>query len=108
MSEKVLTFTDSDFEQAVVSHSTPTLVDFWADWCAPCKALSPVIEEVAEAYADKLQVGKMNIDEQPKTPGEFAVRALPTMLLFKNGAVVDQIVGLVTKSKIDAMLEKHL
>lgn len=108
MSDKIVNLTDAEFEANVVNNSTPTLVDFWAEWCAPCKALTPVVEQVADAYTGRLQVGKMNIDEHPETPGKYAVRAIPTLLLFKDGDVVDQIVGLVTKGKIDEMLEKHV
>ena len=108
MSEGILTLTDSDFEKQVIKAEQPTLVDFWAEWCAPCRALSPVVEEVAKGYDGRIQVGKMNIDEHPNTPGKYSVRAIPTLLLFKNGQVVDQVVGLVSKAKLDALLAKHV
>ncbi len=108
MSDKISDLTDAGFESDVVKNTTPTLVDFWAEWCAPCKALTPVVEQVADEYGGRLNVGKMNIDEEPETAGKYAVRAIPTLLLFKDGDVVDQIVGLVTKGKIIEMLDKHV
>ena len=108
MAEGILTLTDNEFDKQVINAAQPTLVDFWAEWCAPCRALTPVVEEVANTYKGKLQVGKMNIDEHPQVPSRYAVRAIPTLLLFKDGRVVDQMVGLVPKSKLDAMLAKHL
>ena len=108
MSEGILTLTDKEFATQVLGASQPTLVDFWAEWCAPCKALTPVVEEIAKSYVGKLQVGKMNIDDHPETPSQYAVRAIPTLLLFKGGQVVEQIVGLVPKGKLDAMIAKHV
>jgi thioredoxin 1 len=108
MSEGILTLTDKEFDAQVLKAGTPTLVDFWAEWCAPCRALTPVVEEIAKSYQGKLQVGKMNIDEHPDVPSQYAVRAIPTLLLFKGGQVVDQIVGLVPKAKLDAMIARHL
>jgi thioredoxin 1 len=108
MSQAIATLTDNEFDTQVLKNSLPTLVDFWAEWCAPCRALGPVVEEVAKAHQGKLQVGKMNIDEHPNTPGKFGVRAIPTLLLFKGGSVVDQLVGLVNRAKIDEMLTKHM
>lgn len=108
MAEGVLTLTDDEFETQVLKSSTPTLVDFWAEWCAPCRALSPVVEELAKIHAGRLQVGKMNIDEHPNTPGKYAVRAIPTLLLFKDGNVVDQVVGLSNKAKLEELLAKHI
>ena len=108
MSEGILDLSDSDFEAQVLKSTEPTLVDFWAEWCAPCKALTPVVEEIANSYDGKLKVGKMNIDHHPTTPGKYAVRAIPTLLLFKGGEVVDQVVGLVSKAKLDEMIQKHL
>ena len=108
MSDAILTITDNKFESEVLNAGQPTLVDFWAEWCGPCRALTPVIDEIANDYAGKLQVAKLNIDENPGTPGKYAVRAIPTLLLFKNGEVAEQLVGLVTKAKLDEVLEKHL
>ena len=108
MSENVISLSDAEFDEKVLKSSQPTLVDFWAEWCAPCRALSPVVEEVAGAYEGKVQVAKMNIDEHPQTPGKYSVRAIPTILLFKDGAVVDQAVGLVSKAKLEEMISKHI
>ncbi len=108
MGQNILTLTDTEFETKVIKSSTPTLVDFWAEWCAPCRALGPVVEEVAQQYAGRLSVGKMNIDEHPQVPSQYAIRAIPTLLLFKDGQVVDQVVGLISKARLDDMLARHL
>ncbi|MBI3179666.1 MAG: thioredoxin [Deltaproteobacteria bacterium] len=108
MSNNILVVSDSDFDSKVLKASQPTLVDFWAEWCAPCRAIAPVVSELAEQFKGRLQVAKINIDEHPETPSQYAVRAIPTLLLFKDGRVVDQIVGLVSKSKLSTMVEKHL
>jgi thioredoxin 1 len=107
-SDKVLTFTDANFERDVIQSDRPVLVDFWATWCAPCKAIAPLIDAVADEYAGKVKVGKVNVDDNPATPGKFGVRGIPTLILFKNGAVVDQVVGAVPKSQLDALIAKAL
>ncbi len=99
---------DDDFEAQVLKAGSPTLVDFWAEWCAPCRALSPLVEELANKYQGKLNVAKMNIDDHPQTPGKYGIRAIPTMLIFKDGQVVDQIVGLVSRTKLDEIVTKHV
>ncbi len=108
MAQDVAKFTDDTFAKDVLKHDTPVLVDFWAEWCAPCRALTPIIEGLAKSYAGKLKVGKLNIDEQPTTPGKYDVQAIPTVLLFKNGEVVDKLIGLANKAKFEDMLQKHL
>jgi thioredoxin 1 len=108
MGQDIKQVSDDDFDAQVLKAPQPTLVDFWAEWCAPCRALSPLVDEMANKYKGKLNVAKMNIDEHPNTPGKYAVRAIPTLLLFKNGQVVDQVVGLVSKTKLDDFLAKHL
>jgi thioredoxin 1 len=108
MADNVLTLTDDEFDTQVLQSQTPTLVDFWAEWCAPCRALSPVVESIARDHEGRVQVGKMNIDEHPNTPGKYTVRAIPTLLLFKDGQVVDQVVGLCDKAKLEALLAKHI
>lgn len=108
MSQSIAQFTDENFDRDVVKSSQPVLVDFWAEWCAPCRALTPVVEDIAKETSGKLTVGKMNIDEHPNTPGKYAVQAIPTLLLFKNGEVVDKVVGLVNRSKLLEMVQKHI
>ncbi len=106
MSEKVLNVTDKSFDMEVLKSATPVLVDFWATWCAPCRAIAPIIEEMAETYSGKIKVAKMNVDENPSTPGKYGVRGIPTLVLFRNGEVVDQVVGAVPKSQIKGLIEK--
>jgi thioredoxin 1 len=107
-SEKVMAFTDANFDQEVIQSDLPVLVDFWATWCAPCKAIAPLVDTVADEYSGKVKVGKVNVDENQATPGKFGVRGIPTLILFKGGVVVDQIVGAVPKSQLDALLAKVL
>lgn len=104
----VLQVTDNDFEQEILKASMPALVDFWAAWCGPCRAIAPVIEELAKDYAGKVKIAKMNVDENAKTPVKYGIRAIPTLILFKNGAVVDQITGAVSKTQIENALKKML
>ncbi len=107
-SANVLELTDDNFEAEVNTSKTPVLVDFWAAWCAPCRAIAPHVEELAASYSGKLKVGKLNVDEQPGAASSLGIRALPTLLLFKDGQVVEQIVGAVSKSKIEDMVKPHL
>ncbi len=104
----VLQVTDNDFEQEILKASMPALVDFWAAWCGPCRAIAPVIEELAKDYAGKVKIAKMNVDENAKTPVKYGIRAIPTLILFKNGAVVDQITGAVSKTQIENAIKKML
>lgn len=105
--DNVKHLSDKDFEETV-NGATPTLVDFWAPWCGPCKAIGPVVEELANEYAGKAVIAKMNVDENPATPGKFGIRAIPTLILFKGGKVVDQVTGAVGKTQLAAMLGKAL
>ena len=107
-SENVLAFTDANFDREVLQSNVPVLVDFWATWCAPCKAIAPLIDTVADEYVGKVKVGKVNVDENQATPGKYGVRGIPTIILFKGGAVLDQVVGAVPKSQIDALIAKAL
>ena len=107
-SEKVQVFTDSNFDQVVIGAASPVLVDFWAEWCAPCRRLSPTVDAIANDLEGRLTVGKLNVDENPSTAGRFSVRGIPTLLLFKGGQVVEAIVGLVDKSELHRVLEPHL
>ena len=104
----VVAFTDANFDSEVLKSDIPVLVDFWATWCAPCKAISPLIDTIADEYAGKVKVGKVNVDENQATPGKFGVRGIPTIILFKGGAIVDQVVGAVPKSQLDALIAKAL
>lgn len=107
MSDKILEMSDDAFEAEVLNHEQPTLVDFWAEWCAPCRALTPIVEDIANDYEGRVRVAKMNIDEHPATPSRYGVSAIPTLLVFKGGTVVDQLVGLVSKAKLSEVLDKH-
>ncbi len=106
--DKLLEITDGNFDATVLQAGTPVLVDFWAPWCGPCKAIGPVVNELATEYAGRVSVGKMNVDDNPATPGKFGIRAIPTLILFKGGQVVDQITGAVGKTQLAAMMDKAL
>jgi thioredoxin 1 len=99
--------TDGSFEQDVLKSDVPVLVDFWAEWCGPCRALAPKLEEVATQFNGKVKVVKLNIDENPEAPAKYGVKGIPTMILFKKGSNVDQIVGNHPVENITALLEKH-
>ncbi len=107
-SEKVQAFTDANFESDVLQSNLPVIVDFWATWCAPCKAIGPVIDAIAEEYDGKVKVGKVNVDENPATPSKYGVRGIPTIILFKDGKVIDQLVGAVPKAQLEVLVKKAL
>jgi thioredoxin 1 len=106
-SQNVVTITDSNFEQEVIQSSQPVLVDFWAEWCGPCKMIAPVLDEIADEKAGAVKIAKVDVDHNQALSARFGIRAIPTLLLFKNGAVQDQMVGMTSKrdlvSKIDAL-----
>ena len=108
MSDDILEAMDASFEAQVLKSNVPVLVDFWASWCAPCRAIAPVVEELAGTYKGKIKVAKINVDDNPSTPGKYGVRGIPTLILFKDGKVVDQLVGAVPKSQIKELIEKGL
>jgi len=108
VSDAVLHVTDSDFDDVVVKANNPVLVDYWAEWCGPCKMIAPVLDEIAEEYKDKLTIAKLNIDENPETPQHFGVRGIPTLMLFKNGEVEATKVGALTKSQLADFLDNNL
>ena len=108
MAEGILEISDSTFDAEVLKSDLPVLVDFWAPWCGPCKAIGPVIEEIGKAYAGKLKVVKCNVDNNPVTPGNFGIRAIPTLLIFKGGEKVEQVVGMMEKSKLETLINKNL
>lgn len=104
---KLVQFTDLNFDE-IVSKNPLVLVDFWAEWCMPCRMIAPLVEELAKKYAGKILVGKLNVDENPATAERFQVFSIPTLLIMKEGEEVDRIVGFVPKSQIEACLQKHL
>ncbi len=98
--------TDQNFEQEFLNADQPAIVDFWAEWCAPCRAIAPIIKELADQYGDQVKIVKMDIDAHPNTPGKYGVRAIPTVLAFKDGQVVDQLQGARPKADFEAMVKK--
>jgi thioredoxin len=100
--------TDDNFENEVFSRETPVLVDFWAEWCGPCRRVGPIVEEIAEEYGGKLKVGKLNVDENPAATSMYGIRSIPTLIVFKDGKPVDKIIGAVPKSHIVEVIERAL
>ncbi len=99
---------DATFEAEILKSEIPALVDFWAPWCGPCRVVGPVVEELAQQYAGRIKVAKLNVDENPVTPGKYGIRGIPTIIVFKNGEVLEQVVGAVPKGNIEAMVKKAL
>ena len=105
---KPITVTDESFEQEIESSKGLVIVDFWAEWCGPCRMIAPAVRELADEYNGRVAVGKLNIDENPDTPQKYGVRSIPTLLLFKNGEVVESTVGVAGKEQLAALLDKHV
>ena len=106
--ENVQTFTDGNFEDTVIKAGGPVLVDFWAEWCGPCKRLGPTIDQLATDYAGRVTIGKLNVDDNPNTASKFQIRGIPAVLLFKDGQVVETVVGLAPKEDFKRAIDKHI
>lgn len=108
MSEKIVHITDESFDADVLKSEEPVLVDYWAEWCGPCKSIAPIVDEIAAEYAGKLKVAKLNIDDNPATPPKYGIRGIPTLMLFRNGNVEATKVGAVNKSQLSAFIESNI
>lgn len=108
MSNRIIHVTDETFEEEVLKAGEPVLVDYWADWCGPCKMIAPILDEIAEEYSGRLKVAKLNIDENPNTPPKYGIRGIPTLMLFKNGNVEATKVGALSKSQLVSFLDSNL
>ncbi len=106
--ESMVQFTDANFEQEVLKSKKPVLVDFWAPWCGPCRAVGPVVEDLAEAYKGRVKVGKINIDDNPKTATAYGVMSIPTLILFNKGDIMDKLIGLSPKERLEGLIKKAL
>ncbi len=108
MSDVIVHATDQSFDQEVLQASVPVLVDYWAEWCGPCKMIAPILEEIANEYGDRLKIAKLNIDENPETPPKYGIRGIPTLMLFKDGNVEATKVGALSKSQLTAFIDSNL
>ncbi len=108
MSDKIVQLADDTFEKEVLQADVPVLVDYWAEWCGPCKMIAPVLDEIAEEYGDRLKIAKLNIDDNPNTPPAYGIRGIPTLMLFKNGEVEATKVGAVSKSQLTAFIDSNI
>ncbi len=101
MSENLMEVTDSNFDVEVLKSETPVLVDFWAPWCGPCKAIGPIVEQLSESFADQVKFAKCNVDDNPATPGKYGIQSIPTLMIFKDGQVADQVIGMTGKGQLE-------
>ena len=108
MSENIVHLSDDSFEDEVINTEGPVLVDYWADWCGPCKMIAPILDEIANEYKDKIKIAKLNIDENPATPPKYGIRGIPTLMLFKGGNVEATKVGAVSKSQLTAFIDSNI
>lgn len=108
MSDNIVYLTDDTFEEEVINSDSPVLVDYWADWCGPCKMIAPILDEIAGEYTDKIKIAKLNIDENPATPPKYGIRGIPTLMLFKGGNVEATKVGAVSKSQLTAFIDSNI
>lgn len=104
----ILHFSDADFKKEVLESELTVLVDFWATWCGPCKMIAPILEELAKEYVKKIKIGKLDVDENPKIPSQYGIMSIPTLMFFKKGEVVEQLVGALGKSELKRKIEEHL
>jgi thioredoxin 1 len=108
MAEGILEIDDITFDAEVLKSDKPVLIDFWAPWCGPCRAISPLVEQLADEFGDKIKFVKCNVDDNPISPGKYGIRSIPTLMFFKDGNVVDQVIGIVAKSKLEEVINKIL
>jgi len=105
MTDKTITVTDTNFEKEVIKSDIPVLVDFWAEWCMPCKMVTPILKEIAEEMEGKIKIAKLNVDNSPQSAGQYGIRSIPSLLIFKSGSVVEQIIGALPKNTIQQKID---